>query len=164
MNMTMAQLPQRDLIWPEGFEKSQLAAEIACEIHELDDILKRHLITRDHLRVLAEQREFSMMLEQYQREWNSPMNTQERIKLKASIAAEDGLTELYGIFKNADFAPNARLDAYKQITTLADAIPKRDGGEGGGSGFSITINVGKTTGEEPKGVVIEGSTELDSET
>ena len=163
MSMTTAPLAQPDLIWPEGFEKAHLAAELACDIHELDDILKRHLITREHLRALTEQREFQMMLEQYQRDWNSPMNAQERIKLKASLAAEDGLVDLYAIFKNADFAPNARLDAYKQITTLADAIPKRNEGEGGGSGFSITINVGKSTGDEPRGVVIEGSTELDPE-
>lgn len=164
MSMTMASLPNKRAVeFPEGFQKSHLASEIAADLEALDTILARHSITHDHLRALTEETEFSMMLEEYKREWASPKNVKERIKLKALLATEDGMGELYMIFRNMDLAPGARLDAFKQLTTLADAAPKRELGESGGSGFSITINVGKHSGDE-KSVIIEGSTELDPDT
>ena len=158
--MTAQQHLPSQLEYPEGFQKAHLASEIASDLLPLGEVLKRHSLTMEHLQQLTQEREFNMMLEEFRREWSSPMNVKERIKLKALLATEDGMDELYMIFRNMDFAPNARLDAFKQLTGLADAMPKRDGGEGGGSGFSITINVGKNSGDE-KGIVIEGSTELD---
>lgn len=153
----MASLPKL-LEFPEGFQKAHLASDLALELEATEIILERYSITTDHLRQLTHEADFNSMLEEYRREWASPKNAKERIKLKALLATEDGMDELYMIFRNMDLAPAARLDAFKQLTTLADAQPKRDGGGEGGSGFSITINVGQNT---EKAVVIEGSTEVD---
>jgi hypothetical protein len=146
-----------ELAFPQDFQKAHFASEIACDLGELDDILFRHQITREHLSLLTTQTEFNKMLEEFQREWASPMNVKERIRLKAALAAEDGLEDMYMIFKDGSMAPAARMEAYKQIVTLSDTAPKRDVNESGGNGFSITINVGKNTGESPaNALVIEG--------
>lgn len=147
-----------DLVFPNDFQKAHFASEIACDLGELDDILFRHQITREHLSLLTTQTEFNKMLEEFQREWASPMNVKERIRLKAALAAEDGLEDMYMIFKDGSMAPAARMEAYKQIVTLSDTAPKRDINETGGNGFSIVINVGKNAGESAVApVVIEGT-------
>lgn len=162
MSMTMATLPQL-LDYPEGFQKAHLASDLALELEAQEIILVRHGITEAHLRQLTHENEFNMMLEEFRREWSSPKNVKERIKLKALLATEDGMDELYMIFRNMDLAPNARLDAYKQLSTLADAVPKRETEGGGGSGFQITINVGQTGDSGEKPVVIEASAEVDQQ-
>ena len=100
----------------------------------------------------------AQMLDEFTRDWKSPMNVKERIRLKAALAIEDGLIDMYQLFRNPDLAPAARLDAYKQLIALSDTAPRRDEGGDGGSGFSITINVGKNGNEGQPPVIIEGTT------
>ena len=144
------------LVFPEGFQKAHLASEIASDLMELPDILERHRITQEHLGMLTQQTEFNQMLEEFTRDWKSPMNVKERIRLKAALAIEDGLIDMYQIFRNTDLAPAARLDAYKQLVTLSDTAPRRENEVGGGSGFSIVINVGRDGEKDVTPVVIEG--------
>lgn len=150
-----------ELPFPEGFQPAHLASDLALDLEAQEIILERHGITESHLLNLTHQKDFNMMLEEYRREWSAPKNAKERIKLKALLATEDGMEELYMIFRDMDLAPNARLDAFKQLVVLSDAAPKRDVSEGAGSGFKIIINVGKHGDREEKEVVIEGSTVLD---
>lgn len=145
-----------NLEFPEGFQKAHLASEIASDLIALPDILERHQITNAHLQVLTQQTEFNQMLEEFTRDWKSPMNVKERIRLKAALAIEDGLADMYHIFRNTDLAPAARLDAYKQLVTLSDTAPSRDSGGEGGSGFSITINVGNQGEKDVTPITIEG--------
>jgi hypothetical protein len=144
------------LEFPEGFQKAHLASEIASDLVDLKDILERHQITNAHLQVLTQQTEFNQMLEEFTRDWKHPMNVKERIRLKAALAIEDGLSDMYHIFRNTDLAPAARLDAYKQLVTLSDTAPRREAEGAAGSGFSIVINVGKTGEGDIAPVVIEG--------
>lgn len=145
------------LVFPEGFQKAHLASEIASDLIDLQDILERHQITQAHLGVLTQQTEFSQMLDEFTRDWKSPMNVKERIRLKSALAIEDGLADMYQIFRNTDLQPAARLDAYKQLVTLSDTAPRReDSAGGGGSGFSITINVGQSGEQDITPITIEG--------
>jgi len=144
------------LKFPEGFQKAHLASEIASDLVDLKDILERHQITQAHLGVLTQQTEFNQMLEEFSRDWKHPMNVKERIRLKAALAIEDGMIDMYAIFRNEDLAPAARLDAYKQLVTLSDTAPRREAEAGGGAGFSIVINVGKNGEKDVTPVVIEG--------
>lgn len=77
--------------------------------------------------------------------------------MKAALAVEDGMLELYAIFKDRDKAPAPRLDAYKQFVALSGAMPSKEEGERGG-GFAITINVGKHAEGKTRDehIVIEG--------
>lgn len=156
-------MSKKDLSLPQTFPRAALAAEMAAQIHDTKTIAKRFDITLAQLRELTREPAFNKMLEEFTREWESPMNVKERVRLKAAIAAEDGLAELYGIFQDVDLAPAARLDAFKQITTLADVQPSRAGDGGGGGGFQISINLG-THGDAPeKPIQVTGMT-LDHDT
>lgn len=151
--------------FPMDFQQSHFAFELAVDLHEQDEVLQRHGLSKKHLRALMKSNEFISQFEEYKREWQNPKNVQERIQMKAALAVEDGMLELYHMFQDRDKAPAARLDAFKQFITLSGTTPKRDEG-GGGSGFAITINVGKHAegSARDEHIVIEGeSNTIDAE-
>jgi len=154
-----------DVEFPINFEQSHFAFELAADLHDQKDVLKRHGITIKHLKALMKNTEFLSQFEEYKREWSSPKNVKERIQMKAALAVEDGMLELYQMFKDRDKAPAARLDAFKQFVQLSGSTPTKEEG-GTGSGFAITINVGKHAEGNPRAgsVVIEGeSSTIDAE-
>ena len=118
-----------------------LAVELAIGLLPIADILTRFGISKAHLVALLKNAVFRGMVTDYKREWHAASNAKERVKLKAAMAAEEGLLQLYGIFNNADVNPTARLEAYKQLTNLADVVPKKDAVETG-SRFNLTLNLG----------------------
>jgi hypothetical protein len=118
-----------------------LAAELATKLLPLPEIIKRYDLTPAQLKDLLRDQQFRHMVNEFRREWHSPLSARERVRLKSSLAVEDGLIELYRIFKDLDYTPSARLDAFKQLVGLADMQPKKDAVESGPS-FSLTLNLG----------------------
>lgn len=158
MDMAEPQLVLDDVEFPIGFQQSHFAFELASDLEDVAEVLKRHGITKRHLRALTKLPEFNAQLEEYKREWLAPKNVKERIQMKAALAVEDGMLELYNIFQDRDLAPAARLDAFKKFIDLSGSQPARQEAETGGGGFAITINVGKHAEGQvrPGSVVIEG--------
>lgn len=157
MDMVEPILVIDDVEFPANFEQSHFAFELAADLHDQKDVLKRHGITQKHFKALMKSNEFLSQFEEYKREWQSPKNVKERIQMKAALAVEDGMLELYHLFKDRDKAPAARLDAFKQFVQLSGSTPGKEE-SAGGSGFAITINVGKHAEGEvrPGSVTIEG--------
>ena len=90
--------------------------------------------------------------------WNSTDGTKDRIRAKAGMMVEDGLLELWAVFHDNDIAAPSRLDAFKQILSVADLGPTRGAsGSGGESGprFALTINIPASPGHEAKSVTID---------
>lgn len=122
-----------------------LAAELGANLLPLPEILRRFDLTGHALKVLLKDQQFRMMVKDFKREWNSPMSAKDRIKLKALLMVEDNLLELHTIFNDMKLNPTARMDAFKMMTELSDAKPKKDTPEG--SKFSLTLNLGPHTTE-----------------
>ena len=101
---------------------------------------------------------FRNMVKQFRNDWEAADNVRERVRVKSGVALEDSIINLYKIAHDADVAPAARIEAVKQLATLADANPRKDSVETG-SRFSVTINL---PGGEPMQVnanAIEGEFE-----
>ena len=95
---------------------------------------------------LLQEQGFRNMVKQFKSEWLAASNSKERIRLKAAVMAEHNLLVLHDIVNDMELNPNARLEAYKQITALADVQPKKDVAEGGPR-FNLTLNFGD--GKQP---------------
>jgi len=105
---------------------------------ETKDILAQFSLSPDDLRTMLKDPGFRAMIKEYKQEWLSASNAKERVRLKSMLATEEGLETLWAIFQDMDIAPQARLDAYKQLTNLADAQPKKDSSA---EGTKFTLNI-----------------------
>ena len=142
-NLTTQPLDREDM-------RASLAAEIAVGLLPLPDILKRFDMTSSQLKMLLKEPSFKAMIKQFKQEWYEAANSKERIRLKAAIMVEENLLELHRIFNDIELNPAARLDAFKQMTTLADVQPKKDATDSGPK-FNLTLNLGN----ESKPVTID---------
>lgn len=122
-------------------EMAALAAELGANLLPLPEVMRRFEIDPPTLKKLLADPQFRHMVKDFKRDWNSPMSAKDRIKLKSLLMVEDGLIELHKIFHNMDLNPAARMDAFKQMTELADAKPKKDALPEG-SKFNLTLNLG----------------------
>ena len=133
--------------------RAALAAELAVGILPLPDILKRFDMTSAELKVLMKDANFKQMVSQFKREWNEASNSKERVRIKAVIMVEENLLELHSIFNDIELNPSARLDAFKQMVSLADVAPKTNAPDSGPK-FNLTLNLGSS--REP--VTIDATT------
>lgn len=132
---------------PQSLNRAALAFELAAGLNATPEILSRFGLAKDQLKhLIRHDTQFRHQIREYRREWHAPKNAKERIRFKAQLAAEDGLLDLYAIFKDQDAGVTARIEAYKQIVSLADVAPKKDAPDIG-SKFSITINLGESPQE-----------------
>jgi hypothetical protein len=135
-------------------DRAALAAELATRLLPVPEVMKRYNMTTAELTTLLADSQFKNMVRDFRREWESPMSARERVKLKSSLAVEDGIVELYRIFKDLDTVPAARIDAFKQLVGLADMQPKKEGAEAGPA-FSLTLNLGGTDEDISKTITID---------
>lgn len=143
---------------PANLNRAHLAFELACDLLAQPDILSRFELTKDQLaHLVRHDPQFRHQYRAYKEAWGAPKNTRERVQLKAGLAVEDGMPELYAIFRNPEIATQQRLEAFKQLTNLADVAPKKDGMDIG-SRFTVNINLG--TPDAPE-VVVLGQSEAE---
>ncbi len=138
--------------------RPRLAAELALNLMDTKDILMQFSISADVLRSMLADPGFRQMVRGYKQEWLSASNARERTRLKAMLATEEGLETLWAIFRDNEITPGARIDAYKHLTVLADAIPKKDAPDGGPR-FHLTLNLGGDDTTDP--VIIESEPDVD---
>ena len=121
--------------------EARVALELAIGIQPVADIIKQFSLTKAQMQQLLQEQGFRNMVKQFKSEWLAASNSKERIRLKAAVMAEHNLLVLHDIVNDMDLNPNARLEAYKQITALADVQPKKDAVESGPK-FNLTLNLG----------------------
>lgn len=124
---------------------SQLAVELASEISPIKEVLSRHGITPEQLRVKLTDTRFRQMLREARRVWNSDLSVKERIRVKSAVLVEDSLIRLYEIFNNGEVATPARLEAFKSMAKVAEVYEPAKTGPAMGERVAININLGGQT-------------------
>jgi hypothetical protein len=151
---TSVTVPGTDTQIELGDLKASIAAELAAELCEPEDIRKRYGLTHGQWNKLRQNPMFRGMVMDALKTFRGPLAAGARITKKAEIMLEDSLADLYGMIKDATTPSSERV---KSIQTLADLAGRGKGsnpeqGKGGGTGFTLNINVG-----DGKNVVIQGS-------
>lgn len=119
----------------------QLAREIAMDIHPLDHILKTHDVTEIRWAEIQNSPHFVRLLQSAVEEWNSALNTAERVKLKALSCLEESLPEFYARMHDPREALPAKVRAFEVFGNIA-GLSKNGQVAGGGERFNVTINLG----------------------
>jgi hypothetical protein len=133
-----------------------LAFDIASELISTDDVLAKYELSKTQLTKIMRTNEFKTLYKEAKLAWDSDPKT--RVRAKAQMAVEDGLLPVHRILHDEMMTPQARLDAFKQLTSLADLGPKKEIGDAGGR-VAITINVPSVTGP----TVIEANANIPAE-
>ena len=141
---------------PPHLETAALAAELATRLYPVEDTLKRFSLSKAQLQHLMRDSQFRHQVAHYRKEWSSPLSARERVKMKSALAVEDGLAELYRLYHDTTTHPQARLDAFKQLVSLADMQPKQNA-QAEGSKFTLNITLAGDTGRS-ESVVVEADT------
>jgi hypothetical protein len=122
---------------------AQVAAEIAAELSTPDEIRARYKITDEQWDVMRKSPIFRDMVATAIKEFRGDLNAKKRIQLKAAIAAEDSLPQLYSMVYDKTIPAQSRIDAYKQLADLAEVGARSSKGTEGrdpGEGFTLIIN------------------------
>jgi hypothetical protein len=132
---------------------SRLAVELAVQIRSVNEVLVAYSTTRSELVAKLKDPMFRDLVKHAKRLWSSDLSIKERIRLKAQVCVEDSLLEIFSIVHNPDNAIPAKLDAFKQLSRVAEVdAPERGKGETG-TRFTVEINLGGTVSP----VIIEAS-------
>ena len=77
--------------------------------------------------------------------FSSDMSAQERARLKATLASEELVGDVYHIVTNPNYSPAQRIDAFKQLNRMGgiDGLPAaaKDGAGNTGTSFNLVINM-----------------------
>lgn len=123
---------------------SRLAVELAVQIRPVADLLVHYNLTRSELVTKLKDGMFRDMVKQANALWHSDLNIKERIRLKSQVLVEDSLISIFQIIHDANNAIPAKLDAFKQLTRVAEVdSPERKQGATGDR-FTVHINLGDT--------------------
>lgn len=131
---------------PEGISlndlSAQVAAEIAAGLSTPQEVCARYGISPEQWETMRTNQLFRDMVAAAIKDFRGDLNAKKRIQLKAAIAAEDSLPELYAMVYDRTVPANARIDAHKQLTNLAEvgAQAARHGSVDPGEGFTLVIN------------------------
>jgi uncharacterized protein YgbK (DUF1537 family) len=133
---------------PAAFEHEtlilQVAREIAVDLHDIETILEHHKITPETWSVLQKNPRFVQLLSSEVAAWNSAGNTHERTRIKAAALIEEWLPAANKSIHDGQHPLAARTELAKLIAKIAEMGVTTAGivGGGGGSQFSVTINLG----------------------
>lgn len=120
----------------------QLSREIAMDIHPLETILANHEIAQTRWEEIRRMPRFEQLLRAQVEEWNSALNTAERVKLKALSCVEEAMPEFFARMHDPKEALPAKVRALEVFGNLAGLGKGVVAGGGGGEKFSVTINLG----------------------
>lgn len=122
----------------------QLARELAMDIYELDVILKLNGITpRQFEEDIKPSERFQNYLTSAKLEWNSALNTQERVAIKSATSVELALPEIHRSMVDQTIPLAQRVEALKIMAKLGRVADQAQGMVTG-SGFSVSITIGTT--------------------
>jgi hypothetical protein len=120
-----------------------LAREIAMDVHELPDILKRLNITQLQWEAIQNNHRFLGYLQDAVATWNGALNAPERIKVKSLTAIEDWIITAYALLHEEKHSLRDKTELAKLISRLAGVGEKAPGELAPGEKISITINMGE---------------------
>lgn len=142
-----------------------LAREIAMDIFEMKDILLVHKLDDEQWEEISRNVKFQQMVTQMAAEWNSALNTRERIRIKAATGLESVLENYIREIRDEKIPLGQRVEAGKFLARIGEIDTSQIIGGAGGGGFSITMNIGsshKTIDAVPNPVAIEDATVIEA--
>lgn len=122
-----------------------LAREIASDIYEIEDIIKRHGLSREQFETILRNPHFTKLLEDAAIAWGEALNTPERIKIKSLTMLEDWLTTAYQILHEPKYSLRDKVELAKLVGRFAGMGEKGVMDTSGGERISISINMGDTS-------------------
>ena len=123
---------------------SSLAREIAIGLRDLDDILAAHKISPADYESLKNNDFFTKVIDTARIEWNSAINTANRVQLEAAFTSEQLLAPIYARAVSGAEPLNHVVDFLKWLAEVGGL--KKDPAKGqAGERFQITINLGADT-------------------
>lgn len=159
-------MTEQALAIPEGLTlndlSAQVAAEIAAGLSTPQEVCARYDISPEQWEKMRTNPLFRDMVSAAIKEFKGDLNAKKRVQLKAAIAAEDSLPELYAMVYDKNIPASARIDAHKQLTDLAEIGARASRNQDrpdAGDGFTLVINFPtgpRTVDSGPK--TIEGET------
>lgn len=120
-----------------------LAREIAMGMQEIDVILQNYKLTAPEWERIQRDPHFSEVLCACVVEWNSAVNTEQRIKFKSAVMLEEWLAEANSRLHDKNENLSAKVELAKFLGRLNDlGLGTGKGVVEQGEKFSITINLG----------------------
>lgn len=120
-----------------------LAADIAAGLTDRESILYQYSMTAEQWELLKATPMFRAMLKEKMRELRGLQGASGRIKMRAAIACEDSVAQLYDIAHDRAISAATRVSAISLMSKLAGVDKPDDiGGGGGGPSFMVNINIG----------------------
>lgn len=134
-----------------------VAMDLAMELHNRSTVWNRHGIDPLHGEAMLLDPFFKKMVESAKKEWQAVTNTKQRIRLKAQLAVEDSIADLYKLACDINSPGAARVSAFKELVNLSGTAVQQEGGGGvagpsvniylnGDSAPAVTIAAGKSNG------------------
>lgn len=120
---------------------AQIANELAAGLSDVASIKERYGISDAQWAALKTNKAFRQMLKDALTTWAGDLNAGTRITKKSEIILEDSLQVLDSIAHNVDHPPLARIEAIKQMSSLAGRNVKDTPGVAGAGGFVLNINI-----------------------
>ncbi len=153
--------PQRELEIKGGETERKwrgLARELAMDIHEPVDILKRLNISEDEWHRISSNPVFKTMVSQEMEVWGSALNTKERIEVKTLTIIEDTLLEFSARLHDKNEPLSAKVELFKALQRGVGIGQKELVAGGQSERVRIVINMGadkqlEVSGELPPKVI-----------
>ena len=119
----------------------KLAREIAMDLRPIEDVLETHGISSEKWAEIAVLPGFQTYLRQSVEEWQSAVNTAERVRLKSMAFVEEALPEFFARAHDPNENLNAKVEVLKTVARFAGVGGSVDGAVSG-ERLSVTINLG----------------------
>lgn len=119
----------------------KLAREISMDMRSVEEILELHEVSQEEWVVISIMPRFQSYLRQCIEEWNSAVNTAERVKLKSLAFVEEALPEFYARAHDPQESLNAKVEVLKTVARFAGVGGSVDSAVSG-ERLSVTINLG----------------------
>lgn len=120
----------------------ELAAGVAKDIEDLEDLLKRLGLAREDYDILAGTRTFKSMLDQAVAEWQGASNTLKRTRLKAAVSIEHGMPAMHAAMVNEKEPLASRVKVFETMARIAGLGTPEQQAQGPGQAFRLEINLG----------------------
>jgi hypothetical protein len=121
----------------------KLAREVAMNIFDIETILTRYKIDQETWLWVQEHPRFAQLLTSAIEEWESALNTKERVKVKASSMIELWLAHANELLHNTNEDTGKKTELAKFVARLADLGVTNTQIQGNtGERLSVIINLG----------------------
>lgn len=134
-------MPPRTVPELDVHRLTELARALAVNLQPEEEILTRFGIAAEDLARLRKNEFFKNALENFTQEWNSPLTTPQRMKIKSAMILEDSLPTLAQRMVDNQEPLRDSIEAAKLFAKMGD-IGEQKNGIASAERVSITINIG----------------------